>query len=75
MKDKTFFIKLVTSNAVLLNQIDETTVEAFLFGSNCCNDKDNALMIESTIEYIITTERFTASCPVLDLTDFKYLVA
>ena len=75
MKDKTFFIKLETSNAVLLNQIDETIVEAFLFGSNCCNGKDNALMIESTIEYIITTERFTASCPVLDLTDFKYLVA
>ena len=75
MKDKTFFIKLVTSNAVLLNQIDETIVEAFLFGSNCCNGKDNALMIELPIEYIITTERFTASCPVLDLTDFKYLVA
>ena len=29
-----------------------------LFGSNGLNDEENAWIIESAIEYIITTERF-----------------
>ena len=35
-------------------------VETFLFGLNGLNDEENALIIESTIEYIITTQMFIA---------------
>ena len=31
-----------------------------MFGLNHLNDKENILIIESTVEYIITTERFIA---------------
>ena len=42
----------------LLNQNDSIVVETPLFGSNSLNDEENAWIIESTIEYIITTGRF-----------------
>ena len=42
----------------LLNQNDSIIVETLLFGSNGLNDEENACIIESTIEYIITTGRF-----------------
>ena len=42
----------------LLNQNDLIIVETFLFGSNGLNDEENAWIIESTIEYVLTTERF-----------------
>ena len=41
-----------------MNQDDSTIVETFIFGSNGLNEEENALIIESAIEYIITTERF-----------------
>ena len=44
----------------LLNQNDATIVETFLFGSNGLNEKENALVTESRIEYIIAPERFIA---------------
>ena len=49
-KYQTFFIES--------NQNDSIIVETLLFGSNGLNDEENAWIIESTIEYIITTERF-----------------
>ena len=42
----------------LLNQNDSIIVETLLFGSNGLNNEENAWIIESTIEYIITTGRF-----------------
>ena len=42
----------------LLNQNDSIIVETLLFGSNGLNDEENTWIIELTIEYIITTERF-----------------
>ena len=42
----------------LLNQNDSILVETLLFVSNGLNDEENACIIKSTIEYIITTERF-----------------
>ena len=53
--------KISNSKRSLLNENDAAIVETFLFGLNDLNDKDNVLIIESTIEYIITTERFIAS--------------
>ena len=41
----------------LLNQNDSIIVETLLFGSNGLNDEENTWIMESTIEYIITTER------------------
>ena len=41
----------------LLNQNDSIIVESLLFGLIGLNDKQNASIIESTIEYVITTER------------------
>ena len=49
-KYQTFFIES--------NQNDSIIVETLLFGANGLNDEENAWIIESTIEYIITTERF-----------------
>ena len=59
-KRKTLFHKISNTKRSLLNQSDVTIVEALFFGSNSLNNKENALIIESIIEYIITTERFIA---------------
>ena len=42
----------------LLNKNDSIIVETLLFGWNGLNGEENTLIIESTIEYIITTGRF-----------------
>ena len=55
---KTLFEKVNNIKRSLLNQNDSIIVETLLFGSNGLNDEDNAWIIELTIEYIITTERF-----------------
>ena len=55
---KTLFEKIINMKRSLLSQNDSITVETLLFGSNGLNDEENAWIIESTIEYIITTERF-----------------
>ena len=58
---KTLFEKIINMKRSLLNQNDSIMVETLLFGSNSLNDQENAWIIESTIEYIITTERFITS--------------
>ena len=55
---KTLFEKISDIKRSLLNQNDSITVETLHFGSNGLNDEENARIIESTIKYIITTERF-----------------
>ena len=55
---KTLFENVSNIKRSLLNQNDSIIVETLLFVSNSLNDEENALKIESTIEYIITTERF-----------------
>ena len=55
---KTLFGKIGNIKRSLLNQNDSIIVENLLFGSTGLNDEENACIIESTIEYVITTERF-----------------
>ena len=55
---KTIFEKISNIRCSLLNQNDSIIVETLLFGLNALNDEENAWIMESTIEYIITTERF-----------------
>ena len=55
---KTLFEKLSNIKRSLLNQNDSIIVETLLFGSTGLNNKENVCIIESTTEYIITTERF-----------------
>ena len=64
---KTLVDKISNLKRSLWNQNDSLIVETLLFGSNCLNDEENALIIESTIEYIITTERFIAPLLWIDL--------
>ena len=47
-----FFDKISNMLRSLLNQNDSNTVQTFLFVSNGLHDKENALIIESTVEYI-----------------------
>ena len=58
IKEKLFLKKLVTSNVLYSTKNDSIIVETLLSGSNGLNDEENACIIESTIEYIINTERF-----------------
>ena len=58
---KTFFDKISNIKRfylIILN--DAAIVETFLFGSNGLNEIENALIIESIIEYITTKVRFIA---------------
>ena len=55
---KTIFEKICNIERSLLNQNYLIMVETLFFGSNGLNDEENALIIELTIEYIITLERF-----------------
>ena len=55
---KTLFEKISNIKRSLLNQNDSIIVETLLFASTGLNDEENACIIESTIEYITTTERF-----------------
>ena len=55
---KTLFEKISNTKRSLSNQNDSIIVETLLFGSTGLNDEENACITESTIEYIITTERF-----------------
>ena len=63
IKKKTLFDKISNIKRSLLNQNDSIIVETFFFVSIGFGDEENTLIIESIIEYIITTERFIA--PVL----------
>ena len=53
---KTLFEKNRSIKRSLLNQNDSIIVETLIFGSTGLNDEENACIIESTPEYITTTE-------------------
>ena len=55
---KTLFEKVSNIKRSLLKEKYSIIVETFLFGSNGLNDEENTWIIESTIKYIITMERF-----------------
>ena len=55
---KTLFENIINIKRSSLNQNDSLMVETLLFGSNGLNEEENAWIMESTIEYIINTERF-----------------
>ena len=55
---KTIFEKISNIKPFLLNQNDSVMAETLIFRSTGLNDEENACVIESTVEYIITTERF-----------------
>ena len=57
---KTLYDRISNNQRSLLNQTDSTKAETFLFGSNGLSDEENALIIESTIKWIITMDRFIA---------------
>ena len=50
---KTLFDKISNINGSLLNQNNSIIIETLIFELNGLNDEENALMLESTIEYII----------------------
>ena len=54
---KTLFEKIINIKRSLSNQNESIIVETLLFRSNGLNDEENAWIIKSTIEYIITPER------------------
>ena len=56
LKTEKLKIEKIEKNWKKLKKLKKT-VETFLFASN---GEENALMIESTIEYLLTTERFIA---------------
>ena len=58
---KTLLEKISDIKRSLLNQKDSIIVETLLFGSNVLNDEENAWIIQSTVEYIVTTERFVTT--------------
>ena len=55
---KPLFEKISNITHSLLYQNDSIIVETLFFGSDGLNDEENARIIESTIKYIRTTERF-----------------
>ena len=55
---KTLVEKISNIKHSLLNQNDSVIVETLLFGLTALNGEENACIIESTIKYIITIERF-----------------
>ena len=57
---KTPFEKISNIKRSLLDQNDSVIVETVFFESNGLNDEENAWIAESTIECLITTERFIA---------------
>ena len=71
---KPISLKISNIKSSLLNENGSTVVETFLFGSNGLSDKKNQLIIESTVEYIITTGRFVASFLWIYLTKLSLLV-
>ena len=58
---KIIFEKITNIKRSLLNQNNSIIVETLLLGSNGLNDEENAWIIESIIEYILTTKRFITS--------------
>ena len=57
-KRKTVFGRISNIKRSLLNQNDSIIAETLLFESNGLNYEENAWIIDSTSEYIVTTERF-----------------
>lgn len=51
---KNIFEEISNIKHSLLNQNNATVAEPFLFGSNDLNDKENTMIIESTVKYITT---------------------
>ena len=56
-KRKTIFEKKNNINCSLLNKNDSNILETLPFGSNSLNNEENGWIIQSTIEYLIATER------------------
>ena len=61
--------KISNIKGSLLKQNDSVIVETLVLRSNGLNDDVNVLILESTIEYITTTERFITSFWWNDLTE------
>ena len=55
LKSKTLFEQISDNKNSLLNQNDSVIAETLLLGSNDLNDKENAMIIESTINRTITS--------------------
>ena len=76
---KTLFENISNIKCSLLNQNDSIIAETLLFGSNGLNDKENAWIIESTIEYIVTVVMnpllLWIHCYIIDMNPFKQITS
>ena len=61
---KTLFHKINQISGTILRQSDSTIAEILLFGDNKLDFETNKILLMSTIEFILLTERF--SCPLFE---------
>ena len=54
----TFLNKIKNINYGILELSDTVMTKTFLFGDSLRSDSTNALILNSTIEYVIATKRF-----------------
>ena len=57
----TILIKIKSINCSILELSDAVVTKIFLFGDNTLSDSSNTLILNSTIDYIISTKRFDGS--------------
>ena len=55
---QTLFDKIATIDANILTENENSTVNTLLFGKPNCENSFNKAMLNASIEYILSTERF-----------------
>ena len=53
--------KIKSINCSILESSDAAVTKILLFGDNSFSDSSNTLILNSTIEYIVSTQRFEGS--------------
>ena len=62
-----FLDKIRSIDESILSGIDSRIFETLLFGISSCNNKKNASILNTTIDYILSTKRFIVLLPTPDL--------
>ena len=55
---QTLFEKIAITNANILTENEDSIVNTLLFGKSNCENSFNKAMLNASIEYILSTERF-----------------
>ena len=55
---QTLFDKIATTDANILTEIEDSIVNTLLFNKPNCKSSFNKAMLNASIEYILSTERF-----------------